>query len=99
MKIYWVVAYMIAISCGQQQASEKAGSTAADTMSSKPSFAVNMVDNAKDPVCGMPVKAGISDTVHYNHKLYGFCSKGCKSAFESDKARYAASAKMKKDSL
>ena len=32
-------------------------------------------DNAKDFVCGMPIKAGIADTAHYNGKLYGFCFK------------------------
>ncbi|MEJ0083172.1 MAG: hypothetical protein WDM78_19995 [Puia sp.] len=44
--------------------------TGADTMivktdSSKPVFTAAMVDNKKDPNCGMPVTAGIADTVHY----------------------------------
>ena len=30
-----------------------------------------MVDNKKDPSCGMPITAGIEDTVHYNGKVYG----------------------------
>ena len=40
-----------------------------------------MVDNKKDPNCGMPVTAGIEDTVHYNGKVYGFCSDECKMHF------------------
>ena len=35
----------------------------------------------KDPTCGMPVSAGIEDTVTYKGKLYGFCSKECKEEF------------------
>lgn len=45
-------------------------------------------DNAKDFVCGMPIKAGIADTVHYNGKLYGFCSTGCKDEFKKNPLAY-----------
>lgn len=39
-------------------------------------------DNTKDPVCGMPIKAEIvGDTCHYQGKVYGFCSKGCKEEY------------------
>lgn len=34
----------------------------------------------KDLVCGMPVSV-VEDTVHFNGKVYGFCSADCKSAF------------------
>ncbi len=47
-------------------------------------------DNAKDFVCGMPVRAGIADTVHYNGKVYGFCSTGCKDEFKKNPASYLA---------
>ncbi len=43
-----------------------------------------MVDNKKDPYCGMPVTAGITDTVHYKGKVYGFCSDECKQLFLKD---------------
>jgi YHS domain-containing protein len=46
------------------------------------SFPVSMVNNKKDPTCGMPVTAGISDTVHYKDKVIGFCSSGCKDEFK-----------------
>ncbi len=47
-------------------------------------------DNAKDFVCGMPVKAGIADTANYNDKLYGFCSKGCKNEFVKNPSAYVS---------
>lgn len=45
-------------------------------------------DNAKDLVCGMPVTAGIMDTVHYKDKVFGFCSKDCKDEFRKNPALY-----------
>lgn len=45
-------------------------------------------DNAKDFFCGMPLNTGVTDTVHYNGKVYGFCSKGCKDGFMKDPASY-----------
>lgn len=44
-------------------------------------FTPAMVYNKKDPSCGMPVTAGISDTAHYKDKVYGFCAEGCKQDF------------------
>ena len=35
----------------------------------------------KDTVCGMPLSAGIGDTLQWNGKVYGFCSKKCKDVF------------------
>jgi YHS domain-containing protein len=49
--------------------------------------------NKKDLSCGMPLTAGIGDTVHYKGKLYGFCSKECKDAFLKDPESHLASLK------
>ena len=38
----------------------------------------------KDLTCGMPTSAGVSDTVTYKGKLYGFCAKECKEDFLKD---------------
>jgi len=54
-----------------------------------------MVDNKKDPNCGMPVTAGIEDTVHYNGKVYGFCSDECKQAFLKNPVELAKNAVLK----
>jgi len=55
-----------------------------------------LVDNRKDPSCGMPVTAGITDTVHYKNKVLGFCSKECKDAFLKNPEANLAAADMKK---
>ena len=47
----------------------------------------------KDPSCGMPLKAGLEDTLRYKGKLYGFCSKECKDEFLKNPASYLAQAK------
>jgi putative intracellular protease/amidase/YHS domain-containing protein len=46
------------------------------------------LDSPKDLVCGMPITAGIMDTVNYNEKVYGFCSKGCTEEFKINPASY-----------
>ncbi|MBS1628363.1 MAG: YHS domain-containing protein [Bacteroidetes bacterium] len=57
---------------------------------------VRFVDNKKDPSCGMPVTAGISDTAHYNNKVFGFCSKECKDNFLKKPEELVAAAELKK---
>jgi YHS domain-containing protein len=54
---------------------------ASEADSTKPKFTVAMVDNKMDPSCGMPLTAGIGDTVHFKGKVYGFCSDECKQIF------------------
>ena len=55
------------------------------------SYDISLVNNKKDPTCGMPVTAGISDTAHYDNKVLGFCSAGCKEEFlKNPKASIAA---------
>lgn len=63
------------------------------TMHSK--YEVSMVNNKKDPSCGMPVTAGISDTAHYQNKVLGFCSSECKQAFLENPAANLAAAEIK----
>jgi YHS domain-containing protein len=36
-----------------------------------------------DTTCHMPLTAGVTDTLHYKGKIYGFCSAACKHAFEN----------------
>lgn len=51
----------------------------------------SLVDNKKDPSCGMPVSAGIIDTAHYKNLVLGFCSTECKADFlKNPKAMLAA---------
>ncbi len=66
----------------------------ADTATEK-TFAVSLVNNKKDPTCGMPVTAGISDTAHYENKVLGFCSTECKNEFLKNPKANLAAAEMK----
>jgi YHS domain-containing protein len=60
------------------------------------SYDQTLVDNKKDPSCGMPVSAGVSDTLHYKDKVLGFCSTECKNSFLKDPATIFASVEFKK---
>lgn len=46
----------------------------------KPFANVNFASK-RDTICGMPISAGLSDTVILNGKVYGFCAKECKDEF------------------
>jgi YHS domain-containing protein len=99
---YLFILCLVFAACNQKP---QTGMTAAATDSSnimvqkadtsKPKFTVAMVDNKKDPNCGMPVTAGIADTVHYNGKVYGFCSDECRDAFLKNPVALAKNAELK----
>ncbi|MFC4233260.1 hypothetical protein ACFOW1_15265 [Parasediminibacterium paludis] len=67
----------------------------ATTMPKEVKYSANIVNNKKDPSCGMPVRAGILDTIHYNGKVIGFCSAECKADFTKDAAKKMASVEWK----
>ncbi len=46
------------------------------------------VDNKFDPVCEMETEGHISDTIHYQQKVFGFCSSGCKEEFAKNPDLY-----------
>ncbi len=87
--------------CGdsQTQAKETAKDTSAvmssEALASK-IYDVSLVVNKKDPTCGMPVTAGISDTAHYNNLVLGFCSTECKNEFLKNPKASIAAAELKK---
>jgi len=101
--LHFLLISMLAITaCHQNPKSEENAdvSVSSDSMvvkadSSKPKFTVAMVDNKKDPNCGMPVTAGIADTVHYKGKVYGFCSDECRDAFLKNPDALAKNAELK----
>jgi len=57
------------------------GPTGGSPADSVKTYDVKLLDNKKDPVCGMPATAGMEDTIHVNGKVIGFCSKGCKDEY------------------
>ena len=86
------------ISCEQGSAKTETSNT--DTTAMKKDsvniFKHLLVDNKKDPSCGMPVTAGIGDTAHYKNKVLGFCSKECKDEFLKNPEANLAAADIKK---
>ena len=93
---------IVLMACGSENSSKPAtvDSTTNNSMDSSVnaaaedsiiSYDISLVDNKKDPTCGMPVTAGISDTAHYDNKVIGFCASGCKEEFlKNPKANIAA---------
>ncbi len=94
-------AVMVLLAC-QSGTTKTEDKPAKDTMMSMEKdttaniFEHMLVDNKKDPSCGMPVTAGISDTAHYKDKVLGFCSKECKESFQKNPEAMIAAAEIKK---
>ena len=95
-----VIASLILLSCGQTN--DKANTISVDnnqvaTMdtTTEKTYAVSLVNNKKDPTCGMPVSAGISDTTHYENLVLGFCSTECKNEFLKNPKANLAAAELK----
>jgi YHS domain-containing protein len=91
---------MVLLSCGQSNDKANTGTTdnnqvaIMDTVAEK-TYAVSLVNNKKDPTCGMPVTAGISDTAHYEKNVLGFCSVECKNEFLKNPKANLAAAELK----
>ena len=86
------------IACGNETASSTTTMDSTVTLAAEDSvisYDISLVDNKKDPTCGMPVTAGISDTAHYDNKVLGFCAAGCKEAFLKNPKANIAAAEMK----
>jgi YHS domain-containing protein len=83
------------VSCNQKPVQSKTDVAMNNIDSTKPMFTKEMIDNKKDPSCGMPLSSGIEDTVHYGGKVYGFCSAECKQEFLKNPAAMAKAAVMK----
>lgn len=83
------------IACHQNPKNEINPAITNKTETAKRKYTQAMVDNKKDPSCGMPVSAGIEDTAHYSGKIYGFCSSECKQQFLKNPAELAKNAELK----
>jgi YHS domain-containing protein len=81
--------------CNQQAQTNVSPAVMQQKDSSEKKFTASMVDNKKDPNCGMPVTAGIADTVHYKGKILGFCSDECKQAFLKNPDALVKNAELK----
>jgi YHS domain-containing protein len=65
--------------CGNEEVVKKEEPIKMEANAEK-TYPASLVNNKKDPSCGMPVTAGISDTAHYEKYILGFCSEECKKA-------------------
>jgi YHS domain-containing protein len=92
------VLIVLTLACGQGNNSATTLDTSkvamADTSAEK-SYPVSLVNNKKDPSCGMPVTAGIGDTAHYDKYVIGFCSTECKNEFLKNPTAGLAAAEIK----
>ena len=95
-----LMASLVLLSCGQPN--DKTNTASADTAqvaimdtTAEKTYAISLVNNKKDPTCGMPVTAGISDTAHYEKNVLGFCSVECKNEFLKNLKANLAAAEIK----
>ena len=86
---------IVCIACHQNPKQELNPALTSKMDTVKKKYTAAMVDNKVDPNCGMPVTAGIADTIHYQGKVYGFCSDECKQAFLKNPAGLAKNAQLK----
>ncbi|MFX1705101.1 YHS domain-containing protein [Chitinophaga sp. CC14] len=73
--------------CGGNTSHETRDSSMAATPE-EVQYDTSLVANRRDPVCRMPIKAGIYDTAHYQGAVLGFCSSACKDSFLLKPAAY-----------
>ena len=87
IKISLIIFLTIQFSCGpgnqpREKENKIAIAPATDTGKTEEKPFANIHFASKyDTSCGMPLAAGLEDTLHLNDKIYGFCSKECKDEF------------------
>ena len=92
---------MFLIACGNETNNLASTTTNSDAMATmttdtaiEKTYDVKILDNKKDPTCGMPVTAGVSDTAHYKNKVIGFCATECKAEFLKNPEANIAAAEL-----
>lgn len=101
MRTQLAIATLMALSfaaCDANQPKETTPAPAATAImpvDSTKSYDIALVNNKKDPSCGMPVTAGIADTAHYKDKVLGFCGTECKNEFAKNPEAMIAAAEIK----
>ena len=82
------IAFLLLISaCNQKEKETKteekkmANSDSSNIPAEKKKFEGIVFASKRDTTCGMPLTAGLEDTLMVNGKIYGFCAKECKDEF------------------
>ena len=84
IKAFLIILIIIQFSFGGNQTKEREITVAPASDTGKVeenSFANIHFASKYDTSCGMPLAAGVEDTLHLKDKVYGFCSKECKDEF------------------
>jgi hypothetical protein len=85
IKIFYIAALLFTTSCNSNSIDNKqVEKKQPDTLQAiKPTkkFADIQFASKKDTTCGMPISAGIEDTLVLKEKVYGFCCSECKAEF------------------
>lgn len=81
IKIFLVILITCQFSCMYNNQIKEKEATVDTAKAEKKLFANIQFASKKDTSCGMPLSAGVEDTVHLKNKIYGFCSKECKDDF------------------
>ena len=76
-----IISILIAGGCNSAASKQTEFVSAPADSTPKKDYSNVVFATKKDTTCGMPLSAGIGDTLHWNGKVYGFCSKQCKDAF------------------
>ncbi len=80
-----IIAILFSAACNSGDAGKATSDSTATAVQegavSKIDFSKFQLASVKDTSCGMPLSAGLEDTVNFNSKVYGFCSKECKDDF------------------
>jgi YHS domain-containing protein len=82
-----IILFILAVSCNKNADIKSEMELEAATSQKK--YTNVKFDSEIDMVCNMSLQDGISDTIHYKGKIYGFCIARCKSAFLSNPSAYS----------
>jgi len=87
MRMFCIAILIVLVACNSNSGSKKElenKQPAIDTLkAAKPTKKFSDIQFASkyDTSCGMPISAGLEDTLIFKGKVYGFCSAECKAEF------------------
>lgn len=79
--VFFSLICIAACNSNTQQTTLKDTTNTATAEVPKTDFSQVTFATKKDTTCGMPLTAGLEDSVQLQGKVYGFCSKECKEEF------------------
>lgn len=82
-RIFCLTILTVLVACNSNNNENKVESKmpVTDTRQTVKKFADIQFASKRDTTCGMPISAGLEDTLVLNGKVYGFCSTECKDEF------------------